>query len=1028
MCFMERDVLFALANNAALLLSLTIVYEVTYGIPARFRRIQPYVCGLFIALICIIIMSFPLTLSSGVIFDTRSILISVTAFTFGPIPTVIVACVAAAVRVLIGGTGMFSGIAVIATSALIGLGWRRWLYPRFKRLRWLNIYIMSITVHIVMLLCMLLIPYPQNLQVIHATAFPVLLIYPVASVLLALLLAHQQQLRQTREMLRQSEERFKLLFDRAPLGYQSLDENGCFLEINQQWCELLGYTSDEVIGKWFGDFLPPKDREMFGRRFPMFKALGSIHSEFEMLRKNGTTVFIAFEGRIGYSENGAFKQTHCILQDITNQRAAEAALAESEKKYRNIAENITDVVWQADMNHRFTYISPSIGKLFQVKPEAYIGRVVYEVLPPQASAALKALLVQEMEKEKDPTCEKDRTATIEMELYRIDGTLVWAEIIISIMRDHEGTATGFIGVSRDVAPRKLAEMALTEIERSKTILLSNLPGLAYRCYYDAQGTMLIVSEGCYKLTGYKPESFVHNRDLPFRNIISPEYRALQAAEWRRAVPAQKPYSFEYEITTASGEHKWALEMGRGVYDRDGNVEALEGIILDISDRKAMENNLRYISEHDRWTGLYNQDYLETLLAKDLLKRDGHKRAFVSVNISTVNLLTANYGFHYTQNLIKAAATLLYRHSGKNRVLCQTYGNRFVYYLVDYADQAALTSFCTAVAAEMQTLFAADRIGGGIGVLELDQEEPDFSTDSLLRKLLIASERAVAHSQENFGICFYNAELEAMVNRESDIRLALTEIMENPAEDALYLQFQPILEVAAHAICGFEALARIRTKKLGFIAPAEFIPIAEKTKMIIPLGELIIKKAFRFINKLKALGFDSVNVSVNVSFIQLLQPDFVDRLLALVSSMAVDPSKVGIELTESVFAADYSGINHSIERLKNTGLRIYIDDFGTGYSSLAREKELNADFLKIDKNFIDQLLDADPEVAITSDIISMAHKLGHSAVAEGVEHALQMQYLIDHRCDYIQGYFISKPLDEDAALCFLANPLCIPQSR
>ena len=304
---MDREALYALINNVALLLSLSIIYEITYLASTRLRRLQPYISGCFIAIICIIIMSVPFTLQSGIIFDTRSILISVTALTFGPIPTVIVVIAALAARIVISGAGTLSGIAVIISSALIGLAWRRWLLPKAVKWRSLSIYLMSISVHVVMLSCMLLIPYPQNFVVIRAITAPVLLIYPIASVMLSLLLVHQQQLKQTQQQLKQSEERFKLLFDRAPLGYQSLDENGNFIEINQQWCELLGYNKEEVIGRWFGDFLSPENRDAFRKRFPIFKAQGRIHAEFEVMHKNGSPVFIAFEGRIGYGNTGEFK-------------------------------------------------------------------------------------------------------------------------------------------------------------------------------------------------------------------------------------------------------------------------------------------------------------------------------------------------------------------------------------------------------------------------------------------------------------------------------------------------------------------------------------------------------------------------------------------------------------------------------------------------------------------------------------------------------------------------------------------------
>ena len=235
-----------------------------------------------------------------------------------------------------------------------------------------------------------------------------------------------------------------------------------------------------------------------------------------------------------------------------------------------------------------------------------------------------------------------------------------------------------------------------------------------------------------------------------------------------------------------------------------------------------------------------------------------------------------------------------------------------------------------------------------------------------------------------------------------------------------MQYQPILNLKTGLICGFEALARLRTEKLGLVSPAEFIPLAEKTKLILPIGEKVMVKAFSFLNKLQERGYDGINVSINISLIQLLKPDFTRRLFELMREMRVNPKNIGIEITESVFTADFENINNILEKLRTAGLYVAIDDFGTGYSSLAREKELKVDCMKIDKHFIDSLLDIDPNKAITCDIISISHKLGQCTVAEGVEHEVQLQYLKDHNCDRIQGYLISKPLNEEEAIKFLES--------
>jgi diguanylate cyclase (GGDEF)-like protein/PAS domain S-box-containing protein len=345
---MERTVLNELINNAALLLVLSVIFEVTYLLPSRYSRVQSVFSGLMVAVICVAIMLMPFTLMPGLVYDTRSILISVTALIFGPVPTVITAVAAVIYRLSAGGVGTLPGVSVILSSALIGLAWRRWVHVKSRKLQWLNVLLMSITVHITMLACMLLLPYPDSLTVIQRIAMPVMIVYPFASVLLSLLLLRQLKFKNIQSQLKKSEERFRALFNKAPLGYQSLDIDGNFIDVNQQWLDTLGYSRDEVVGKWFGDFLLPAYREAFRLRFPLFKAQGQIHSEFGMLHKSGEEVFVSFEGKIAYDTNGNVKQTHCILQDITKQRAAEEELRVSEEKYRRLYETMAQgIVYQA---------------------------------------------------------------------------------------------------------------------------------------------------------------------------------------------------------------------------------------------------------------------------------------------------------------------------------------------------------------------------------------------------------------------------------------------------------------------------------------------------------------------------------------------------------------------------------------------------------------------------------------------------------------------------------------------------------
>ena len=210
---------------------------------------------------------------------------------------------------------------------------------------------------------------------------------------------------------------------------------------------------------------------------------------------------------------------------------------------------------------------------------------------------------------------------------------------------------------------------------------------------------------------------------------------------------------------------------------------------------------------------------------------------------------------------------------------------------------------------------------------------------LLRRLLIVADKSSSMFEKDFEIRFYDENLEYLVNRERDIVEALNIIAaDDHTNEDLYLQYQPIICLKTGFVAGFEALARLRTEKLGFVSPLEFISVAEKTKLIIPVGEKVIIKAFRFLNKLKERGYDDINVAINISAIQLLKPNFSSRLFELMREMQINPKNIDIEITESVFASDFEKINNIIEKLRDAGLRISIDDFGTGYSSLCREKE------------------------------------------------------------------------------------------
>ena len=694
-------------------------------------------------------------------------------------------------------------------------------------------------------------------------------------------------------------------------------------------------------------------------------------------------------------------------------------LAYSEALYRNVFDqspigiaivNDKDSASQSELGH------PNINPMF----EQIIGRKSHE---------LKNINWPEITHPEDLKVELGKFEqfknsqidgySMEKRLLRPDGSIVWTHIKVSQLLGIPDKHSMYICLLEDISSRKATEESLKESERSKSVLLANLPGLAYRCNYEREWTMQYVSAGCFALTGYHPESLLYNNDISYNDLIAPDYRDTLWQEWKYVLAKRLPFRHAYEITTANGEKKWVFEMGEGVFDEHGQVIALEGIVVDISERKKYENILVHNNEHDRWTGLFNRYYLENLLASDNQKDNENKRAFVGINMSHTQALTKVYGFHYTRTLLQKTAEILSQYCTDNHLLFHTFIDRFVFYLQDYRDKNELYEFCQIIERTLEPLLRTERVTAAIGVIEIEQGNK-LDADSLLKKLLIASERALDMSDKNFDICFYDSAMEMQVIREEKIKRELAKIAEDETNKGMFLLYQPIFDLKSNKISAFEALARLKSEELGLVSPFEFIPIAEKTKLIIPLGQRIIVESLEFLKTLEKNGFDAINISINVSAIQLLQDDFVDNLLKTINKIGVSPDRIGLELTESIFSSEYEEINSILSRLREIGIHIAIDDFGTGYSSFARERELNIDCLKIDKHFIDKLLEIQPEEAITSDIISMAHKMGHYVVAEGVEYETQKQYLIAKGCDKIQGYLIGKPLAEEEAIELLGK--------
>ncbi|HHW30857.1 MAG TPA: diguanylate cyclase [Clostridiaceae bacterium] len=351
----------------------------------------------------------------------------------------------------------------------------------------------------------------------------------------------------------------------------------------------------------------------------------------------------------------------------------------------------------------FSKINPMVEKILDRKKEDIIGLSWMDFTHPED-------LEKEMEKYSRLKSGEIERYSMEKRFQKPDGTYVWVDIFIAPFHnmnntneDHEAHQGIYhLLIIQDINTRRKTEEALRESERSKTVFLAHLPGMAYRCKNDRNWTMEFVSQGCYELTGYKQESIINNKEIAFNDIIAPEYREILWNEWQRVLPIRKPFRYEYEIITASGQRKWVLEMGQGVYaSPDGNgvfiasnengvnipsnnneykqeeaeVVAIEGIIIDITEQKIKEAQIQYMSEHDFITGIYNRMYYEKQMIK-LDKKDCLPLSVIIADIDSIRLINGAFGYTLGDKIIRDVSAILKRCCRPGDILARIGGDEF----------------------------------------------------------------------------------------------------------------------------------------------------------------------------------------------------------------------------------------------------------------------------------------------------------------------------------------------------------------
>jgi len=380
--------------------------------------------------------------------------------------------------------------------------------------------------------------------------------------------------KQSEEALRESEKRFRHLFQRAPLGYQSLDAEGCFLDVNQAWLDLLGYSRDQVIGSWFGDFLASHEIDSYKQRFPQFIATGEVHTDLQMVQRSGSTIFVHIDGRIGRDERGEFNHTHCILHDITERKRAEEALRESEERYRALFERSLEMVYLCDFEGNFIDANDSALELIgytkkDIKSLNFSSLLDKDQLPRAFEAAEEILKTGS---------QRDLT---EYELRRKDGEHIFVESKGALIY-RDGKPYAIQGIARNVTERKRAQEAL--LNQKYFLQKAQEIGQIGTWELDIKKNELLWTDENYKIFGL-PIGTRLTYEI-FLDCVHPDDREYVDKEWKAAFD-KKPYDIEHRLLV-DGDVKWVREKAELQFNEKDECIRGTGFTQDITERKKAE--------------------------------------------------------------------------------------------------------------------------------------------------------------------------------------------------------------------------------------------------------------------------------------------------------------------------------------------------------------------------------------------------------------------------------------------------------
>jgi len=633
-------------------------------------------------------------------------------------------------------------------------------------------------------------------------------------------------------------------------------------------------------------------------------------------------------------------------------------------------------------------------------------------------------------------------------LYNTEFQVVWNDGSIhhlrasgQVMRDPDGQPSRMIGTNWDITPLKQAEKARDDLRAQFAAILDNMKGYFFQRAMSPDGHIYhpFVSDSLYKMLGIPLDPAGERPDI--LKFVSPPDQERVARSIRQSARDFTRLEMELRMQTLDGRELWVSSNAQ-IRRLDDGTFIWDGFGTDISAEKRAAEELFYLTYHDKQTGLGNRLVLENALEKAVQEAAQNKLPFamVFIAIGEFRAISSTLGAARGDLIIRKTAERLKRLAGDGAIVARTADDEFAVLKTGMTEdeishlpleigaalaEPMLLAVLNAPAGEPTDSEVSEcRIAVNIGIASSRDEDPDGQTavSEYIKRGNIAlyEARRLGLGQ----ICRYTHDIDDRIRNRLLLRQSLHAAIDN---QEFIIHYQPILDLRSGAIIAAEALLRWDHPTLGRQPPAEFIPLAEESGLIVPLGAWVLKTSMTQIREWRA-AFGIRKIAVNVSGVQFEQADFVETIESLLRETGATPDMIELELTESMLVDCSRDMLERMNALRRLGLTLAIDDFGTGYSSLKYLSKLPVDKLKIDQSFVRQMSDDSSDATIVRTIVALGKGLNLEVFAEGVETAAQQQFLVDQGCRSGQGYLFSRPVPAADFAALLRNRGTLPLSN